>query len=117
MPPSVDFLFSSGYTVIQIPVFIRTLVRKFNSFWRRSGHTNEETESRNLSTKGKQDEFWCNMETHSSKQKQIGIEEYNYARLKTIAEFEHKYVNHINTDLKLLLRFEKNSILRLSRKL
>ena len=109
-------MFSPGYTVIQIPVFIRTLVRKINSFWRKSGDTNEKTESSNISTKGIQDEFWCSIETHSSKEKQMGIEEYIYARLKMIEEFEHKHVDHITTDLKLLLRLEKSSILRLSRK-
>ena len=111
------FLFSLGYTVIQIPEFIRALVRKLISFWRRRGCTNEEEDNNNFSAKGIQNELGYNFETHSSQQKQIGIEEYLNARLKIINEFEHNYVNRIVTDLKLLLRLEKSSILRLSRKL
>ena len=103
-----------GYTVIQIPEFLRTLVRKLNSFWRIGGRTNEKTNINNLSTKGIQDEFWCSAETDLSKQ--IGIQEYLNSRLKIINEFELKYVNHIETDLKLILKLEKSLILRLSRK-
>ena len=91
-------------------------MRKINSFWRKSADTNEKTESSNISTKGIQDEFWCSIEIHSSKEKQMGIEDYIYARLKIIEEFEHKYVDHLTTELKLLLRLEKSSMLRLSRK-